>query len=140
MERENLTQPLSRIKEIEKDIEKLSEMLSNSSIFSRNEMLQQIFHDILKNDRSFKAIGIVQDDFFSPLKVQQPEFFFDFSIFEQIRKDPGKKLKYLSEFLDLFEEISEKDKTAILQSFNDKSIEEINKDMISLVEIFKLKI
>ncbi|MFW9879893.1 MAG: hypothetical protein ACFFG0_43015 [Candidatus Thorarchaeota archaeon] len=142
MERGNKIKILDMIKGIEKKRSEIEEYLTKLSIPSRNDMLKKISHEIINNNSILQELIGSEGKIIS--KKEREKSSTDFIIegyINKVRKDPYKKIIFLKEFLDLFEErINEKDKEIILASLKEiKNNEKLKERMLSLAEIFELK-
>lgn len=144
MEKGNLDKILSMIKGIEKKSLEFQKLISTIEIPSRNNMLKEISNDIIKNNKLFKELqveitGIV-------VAKEEIENISNYNLIEEIvlkiQNTPSKKIIFLQEFLNKMVGISENDKNVLLQSLNDEKIEieELKEKMLSLANIFNLKI
>ena len=142
MESSNLKKIISMIKGIEKKTSELENFLTTLPILTRNSMLKEIYEDTLKNNKFFQELGVSKE------KIDRPEYLKESLLIENIIEDiisnikenPSKKVIYLKEFLKLFQEISDNDKMVILQSLKDKDPSELEKQIMSLTKIFKVKL
>jgi hypothetical protein len=143
MERGNKEKILEMIKAIEKKNSEMEEYISNLSIPTRNDMLKEITLDVIKNNSLLKELLGPEDKTISIEKKGKTSF--DEIIegyINKIQKDPHKKVIFLREYLELFQDrISEEDKEVILKSLKDeKNDEKLRERMISLAIIFKLNL
>jgi hypothetical protein len=134
---------LGIIKEIENKNTEISEYLSSLKILPRNEMLKEITRDIINNN------PLIQELLGSGAKIISKEKKEKASIeniiegyFNKIQKYPNKKIIFLSEFLDLFQDlITEKDKDVILNSLKDEeNKDKLKERMMFLANTFKLNL
>ncbi|UCC21195.1 MAG: hypothetical protein JSV62_07940 [Promethearchaeota archaeon] len=143
MERRNKEKVLEMIKDIERKKSEMEEYITNLSIPSRNDMLKKISHNIINNNSLLQELIGSEKKIISSRELEKSS---SDSIIEgyinKIKKDPYKKIIFLKEFLNLFEErIAEKDKEVILKSLKDeKNIEKLKERMLSLAEIFELNL
>ncbi len=143
MEKENgkLDKVLSMIKRIERKNLEFENYISDLNILSRTNLLKEISVDIIKNSELFQELHIECKD----VKVAKDEkkniriANFVEDIILKIKNDPAKKIIFLREFLDNFENISQNDKNVILQSLKEKDDEELNQEMSNLVNVFKIR-
>jgi len=144
MDKGKLNKVLSIIKDIEKNNSELTENLSNLSLLSRKDLLQEITKDIIKKNEIFKEMGVSQDQICAGMgdkkdEAHQIHNFID-GVISNIHANPSKKVIYLRKFFDMFQEsISDNDKIVIIQSLKDEKIDKLKEKMLSLIEIFKLK-
>jgi len=142
MERGNKEKIFELLKAIENKNSEMEEYISNLSILSRNDMLKKITQDIIINNPILQELIGADTSFISSEEIEKnsSEFIIE-SYISKIQKDPYKKVIFLREFLELFQErISEMDKEVILKSLKDeKNEEKLREEMISLANIFKLK-
>ncbi len=142
MERGNNEKILEMIKAIENKNSEMEEYISNLSILSRNDMLKKIMQDIIINNSLLQELIGTETQIISSEEIEKKssDYIIE-SYIKKIQKDPYKKVIFLREFLELFQErISEMDKEIILKSLKDeKNEEKLREEMISLANIFKLK-
>ena len=140
MEKGDLKKILPILKRMDNKISELSKLVSSFSISSREDVLIEISRDIIENNKIFQEVGLAKGTISIDLSKDHSLFFIDFSLFSKIKENPSKKLLYLREFLDQFEEISENDKNVILEALKDKDIVDLNKELLTLIKAFKLKL
>ena len=144
MEKGNLDKILSKIKGIEKKNIEFQKLISTLEIPSRNNMLKEISNDIIRNNKLFKELQVETTGIIDAKK--EIENISNYNLIEEtvlnIQNNPSKKIIFLREFLNKMEGISENDKDVLLQSLNDEKIEleELKEKMLSLANIFNLKI
>lgn len=143
MERGNKEKILEMIKAIETKNSEMEDYISNLSILSRIDMLKEITQDIISNNSLLQELLGSEDKTISIEKKGKTSF--DDIIegyINKIQKDPHKKVIFLRDFLDLFQDrISEEDKEVILKSLKDeKNYEKLRERMVSLANIFKLNL
>ena len=144
MEKGNLDKILSKIKGIEKKNIEFQKLISTLKIPSRNNMLKEISNDIIRNNKLFKELQVETTGIIVAKK--EIENISNYNLIEEtvlnIQNNPSKKIIFLREFLNKMEGISENDKDVLLQSLNDEKIEieELKEKMLSLANIFNLKI
>ncbi len=144
MEKGNLDKILSKIKGIEKKNIEFQKLISTLEIPSRNNMLKEISNDIIRNNKLFKELQVETTGIIVAKK--EIENISNYNLIEEtvlnIQNNPSKKIIFLREFLNKMEGISENDKDVLLQSLNDEKIEieELKEKMLSLANIFNLKI
>ncbi len=125
---------------IEKKKRELSNLISKIEIPQRITLLSNIYQDILNQNRLFSNLGLpkhkqrVTQTTNETLTINN---FID-NYITSIEKDPTKKVIHLKEFLDFFQEISDKDKNVILKSLKDVDLDNLKDKMIKLTTIFKL--
>ncbi|MFX0104944.1 MAG: hypothetical protein ACFE75_05595 [Candidatus Hodarchaeota archaeon] len=143
MESGNKEKILEMIKAIEKKNSEMEEYISNLSILSRNDILKEITQDIIKNNSLLQELLGSEDKNISVGKRGKISFnqIID-GFINKIQKDPHKKVIFLREFMELFQDrIFEKDKEVILKSLKDeKNNEELREKMVSLANTFKLNL
>ncbi|MBD3337817.1 MAG: hypothetical protein GF353_01825 [Candidatus Lokiarchaeota archaeon] len=143
LEKKKLLKVLSMIKGIEKKNQEFENYLTSLDIPSRNKILKEISISIIKNSKLFKESQLNNERMILSKeeldRISKNNFIEE--IILKIQNSPSKKVLYLREFLNQFEDISSNDKDVLLQSLKDenKDINEIHQEMESLVEIFKLK-
>ena len=144
MEKGNLDKILSMIKGIEKKSLEFQKLISTIEISSRNNMLKEISNDIIKNNKLFKELQVEITGII--VAKEEIENISNYNLIEEIvlkiQNIPSKKIIFLREFINKMEDISENDKGVLLQSLNDEKIEieELKEKMLSLANIFNLKI
>ena len=144
MEKGNLDKILSKIKGIEKKNVEFQKLISTLEIRSRNNMLKEISNDIIKNNKLFKELQVETTGII--VAKEEIENISNYNLIEEIvlkiQNIPSKKIIFLREFINKMEDISENDKGVLLQSLNDEKIEieELKEKMLSLANIFNLKI
>lgn len=144
MEKGNLDKILSKIKGIEKKNVEFQKLISTLEIPSRNNMLKEISNDIIKNNKLFKELQVETTGII--VAKEEIENISNYNLIEEIvlkiQNIPSKKIIFLREFINKMEDISENDKGVLLQSLNDEKIEieELKEKMLSLANIFNLKI
>ncbi len=125
---------------IEKKNRELSNLISKIEIPQRITLLSNIYQDILNQNRLFSNLGLpkhkqrVTQTTNETLTINN---FID-NYITSIEKDPTKKVIHLKEFLDFFQEISDKDKNVILKSLKDVDLDNLKDKMIKLTTIFNL--
>lgn len=144
MERGNKEKILDMIKGVEKKTSEMEDYISNLSILSRNDMLKEITQDIIKNNSLLQELLGSEDKTISIEKkgrISSLDYIID-GFISKIQKDPHKKVIFLREFLELFQErISEEDKEVIIKSLKDeKNDEKLREEMVSLANTFKLNL
>ena len=144
MEKGNLDKILSKIKGIEKKNVEFQKLISTLEIPSRNNMLKEISNDIIKKNKLFKELQVETTGII--VAKEEIENISNYNLIEEIvlkiQNIPSKKIIFLREFINKMEDISENDKDVLLQSLNDEKIEieELKEKMLSLANIFNLKI
>ncbi len=144
MEKGNLDKILSMIKGIEKKNIEFQKLISTIEIPSRNNILKEISNDIIKNNKLFKELQVEITGII--VAKEEIENISNYNLIEEIvlkiQNNPSKKIIFLREFINKMEDISENDKGVLLQSLNDEKIdiEELKEKMLSLANIFNLKI
>ena len=140
MEKEKIR---SMIKAIEKKSSELENYLSNLPSLSREDLLKEISKNIIQNSKLLHELLSDKD------RLKLKEFKKEKSPLEhmidgfisKIDANPSKKVIYLREFLELFQEISENDKKVILQSLKDEDVKEKLKERMSiLTDTFQIKL
>ena len=141
MEKENLDNILSMIKGIEKKNLEFDTYLSNVKVLSRNSLLKEIISNILEQNKFFQRIQV--NDKEVCLAKEELEGFSNGNYIEElvlkIQNEPSKKFIILREYLSKLEGISESDLNVILKSLTDKNLEDLNKELVNLTKIFKIK-
>ncbi len=144
MEKGKLDNILSIIKGIDKKYSEFQRNLANVKILSRNKMLKEISYDIIKNNKLFQELRIEGKEISGSIEGVENLSNHNFieELILKIQNSPTKKIIFLREFLNKMEEISDNDKSVVLQSLNDENlnIKELKEKLVSLTNIFKLKI
>ena len=143
MESEKKEKILEMIKAIENKNTEMKEFLSSLSILSRNEMLKEITREIINSNSLIQELLGTEEQYISREKEVKASI--DYIIekyIHKIQKNPYKKVIFLREFLELFQDrISEKDKEVILKSLKDeKNDEKIKERMKFLANTFELNL
>lgn len=137
MDSDNLNTLLNLLKDIEKKKTNLQEYLSNLNPVSRQDLLKEIYDNILEHnpllDESRKEMNRTCQES-TPIKqsaiIQK--------IINEIQHNPSKKVFFLKEFLDKLQDISEADKKVLLNSLENTDINDLTGKMESLSSIFTL--
>ncbi|TFG25518.1 MAG: hypothetical protein EU532_11570 [Promethearchaeota archaeon] len=141
MEKEHLDTLLSKIKSIEKKNSDFESYLSNINILSRNRIIKEIISDIIKNNKFFQSIHLTDESVClaieGSIEVSGENYIEELIL--KIQNEPTKKIIILREFLNKLEGISEGDLNVLLKSLNDKNYEDLHKELLNLINIFKLK-
>ena len=141
MEKENLDKVLAMIKGIEKKNLEFERYLSNLKILSRNSLLKEIVSDIIESNKYFQRIQL--DDEGICLAKEDLEQTSNGNYIEEliskIQNEPSKKFFHLREYLSKLEGISESDLNVILKSLTNKNLEDLNREVLNLTKIFKIK-
>jgi hypothetical protein len=141
MEKGNFEKIYQMIEGIEEKNSQLEKYLKNLPFSSRNKMLKEIVRDVVSNNELIKQLGIPIETMYTKETVTE-------SLIENvvadivvnIQNNETKKVIYLREFLSMFQEISENDKSVILQSLKDEKVDKLKEKMLSLVNMFNLRI
>lgn len=141
MKKDKIGNIINFIDNVENENQKLIEYISQLPLLSRNEILSQILQEIIENkdlivDRSMYNKEISQKEL--KKKKNKVSGIIE-KVVANISKNPAKKVFYLKEFLDKLEEISDKDKTVVLQSLKNLESNQLEKKMSSLIQIFKIR-
>ena len=127
---------LSQIKNISSQYDDFFESLSELDIPFRDALIENIYREILKKNDFFLEVN--EQEAKKPKKFEKEQYIE--RILSQIKKYPAKKRKYLQEFLDLSEEISNSDKKVILNSFLKLEKKELKDQMNGLMNTFKFSL
>ena len=141
MEKGNFEKIFQMIEGIEEKNSQLAKYLKNLSFSSRNKMLKEIVRDVVSNNELIKQLGVPIETMYSMETLSESlieNVVTD--IFVNIKNNATKKVIYLRDFLNMFQEISENDKSVILQSLKDEKVENLKEKMLSLVSMFNLRI
>ncbi|MGV9173542.1 MAG: hypothetical protein ACOC35_13405 [Promethearchaeia archaeon] len=129
MERKNLEKVFSIIQQIEKRNKDLVELLSQTPSLSRDEILENIAQHVV--NKNLSELGFSPEGSCGP-GIQKKEFENSIDqIITNIEQEPSKKVLYLKDFFDLFEDISEQDKNVMLQSFKNIKLADLKEKMLS---------
>lgn len=142
MEGEDMDRILELIEEIENKNSEIEKLVSNMNILSRNDILKQISQDIIEKNEIFKEPEFHKEKGYKPKHVSDSDSSITNvidNVIINIQKYPTKRVIYLRIFLERFHEISEHDKTVILQSIKDEKTEDLKEKLLSLVNAFKLE-
>jgi len=139
MEKGNKDRILDFIREIKDKNSKMEEYLSSLPILSREDMLKEIARKIIENNKVLHEIIGSKEKILSgdaKEKIHTIEERID-SVISNIQENEIKKVIYLREFIDTFQEISDNDKNVIIQSLKDEEdINLLKEKMLSLSNIF----
>jgi hypothetical protein len=141
MEKGNFEKIFQMIEGIEEKNSILASYLKNLPFASRNKMLKEIVRDVVSNNQMIKQLEIPIETMYTKEVISDSlinKVVAD--IIVNIQNNETKKIIYLREFLNMFQEISENDKSVILQSLKDEKIENLEEKMLSLVNMFNLRI
>ncbi|MHA1670021.1 MAG: hypothetical protein ACTSV5_05510 [Promethearchaeota archaeon] len=141
MDKEQAKKALSIIKEIDNKQSEIETFLSNLNISSRDEIIKEIIIEIIKNNSLFKELDITQNilNNSKSTESQTRETIINHLI-SNIQNNPSKKIVYLRLFIDRFHEISDQDKSVILQSIKNEKNADLKEKLLSLVNVFKFKL
>jgi len=139
MEKGNKDRILDFIREIKDKKSEMEKYLSSFPILSREDMLKEIARKIIENNKVLQEIVGSKEKILSgeaKEKIHTIEERID-SVISNIQENETKKIIYLREFIDTFQEISDKDKNVIIQSLKDEEdINLLKEKMLSLSNIF----
>jgi hypothetical protein len=132
---------ISMIHIIGRKSKELTNSLTQLEIQSRNSLMKEIHKTIIGKNEFFHNINIKPRDMCKDENEDKKfiDDIIDITI-SNINKNPAKKVFYLKKFLDKFEDISEKDKNAIIQSLKSVEMKDLKGDMESLINIFEIKL
>jgi hypothetical protein len=140
MERKEYEEVLLKIQEIKSNTRDLQQNLSDLSIISREELIGNIYNDIIvKHHPIFKERDITDTKGHPKREEALPsdEEFVN-NIISNLKSEPAKKVIYLKQFLDNLSDISDSDRKVVLKSLKSTEIEDLQKKMKSLIDIFNL--
>lgn len=139
MEKGNKDRILDFIKEIKDKNSEMEKYLSSLPILSREDMLKEIARKIIENNKVLQEIVGSKEKILSgeaKEKIHTIEERID-KVISNIQENETKKIIYLREFIDTFQEISDNDKNVIIQSLKDEEdINLLKEKMLSLSTIF----
>ncbi len=133
---------LSKIDNLNNNILELEKLISEMSILSREELIKKIHEDLLLKNIIFKNEGILQKDLYKDKAEKQysiPQLLINKTILD-IRNTPVKKVFFLRKFLNKFSDISESDKTVLLNDLTRADINNLSEKLESLTHTFKLNL
>jgi len=137
----NLVNLLFMIKELEKKNNEFENFVSNLDIYSRVNILKEISSHIINNNKIFQELQLEQKTVCLPkekLEKSQVNNLIEHT-FIKIQSDSSKKVIFLRAFLENLKDVSDNDVNVILNSFKNKSDDEIKDELSNLVKIFKIK-
>jgi len=137
----NLVNLLFMIKELEKKNNEFENFVSNLDIYSRVNILKEISSHIINNNKIFQELQLEQKTVCLPkekLEKSQVNNLIE-QTFIKIQSDSSKKVIFLRAFLENLKDVSDNDVNVILNSFKNKSDDEIKDELSNLVKIFKIK-
>ena len=138
---DNIDMIHSIIEEIEKKNLDLERYLENLHLSSRNDLLKDIIRDIVLKNQFLKDLEIPVEKIYKTEKKKEKQIKIIIEdIISKIINNPSKKVIYLREFLQYFNDITDSDKDVILQSLKDEETDKIKENMLSLIEMFNLKL
>lgn len=139
MEKENKDKILDFIREIKDKNSEMGKYISTLPILSREDMLKEITRKIIENNKILhEIVGSKEKSLSKEVKekLYTLEDRID-TIISNIQENETKKIIYLREFIDSFQEISDNDKNVIIQSLKDeKDINLLKEKMLSLSNTF----
>jgi hypothetical protein len=139
MERGNKDKILRIIDELEKSESELEKYISELSILTRNEMLQEIMNAIIERNTVLQEIERSQKPHSHSILEEKTNSMQQLVVnyISNIQENPTKKIIYLREFLDNFKSITNKDKEVVLNSLQEeKDPAKLKEKMTSLITIF----
>ena len=143
LEKENILKALSLIEEFDLKNVEIDEIISNLPISSRIELLQEIMRDIIEQNSIIKEHGFAKkkkyDAKSSNQEISSINLLID-NLISNIQEDPFKKVFYLRLFIDKFQDISDQDKSVVIQSLKYESSEDLKEKILSILKVFKLEI
>ena len=137
----NLVKLMFMIKEMEKMNNDFENFVSNLDIYSRANMLKEIASNVINNNKIFQELQLEQKTAYIPkekLEISQVYNLIEYT-FIKIQSDTSKKIIFLRAFLENLKDVSDNDINVILNSFKNKSDDEIKEELSNLVKIFKIK-
>ncbi|TFF88948.1 MAG: hypothetical protein EU550_00270 [Promethearchaeota archaeon] len=142
MEKNNIDKFFSLIHAIERKNNELDRFLKNLDIKPRSSLLKEIHKAIINQNEFLRSMDIQPKNDICQEDSEDKTFFDDIIdlTISNIEKNPAKKVFYLRKFLDKFEDISENDKNAIIQSLKNVELENLKSDFESLAKIFEIKL
>ena len=139
MEKGNKDKILDLIKEIENKNSEMEKYLSSLSILSREDMLKEITRNIIENNSILQEIAGSKEKIL-PSEIKEKISTVQETVdgfISKIQENETKRIIYLREFIETFQEISDNDKNVIIQSLKDeKDINLLKEKMLSLSNIF----
>ncbi len=141
MEKNHTEKINSLIAQIENLDEKLANYIHDLSISKRSDQLFDIILDAISQNEIFAQLNIPMDNLSKETSEEKSLIHAIIAdTITNIKLNPNKKVIYLKEFLAFFTEIADTDKEVLLKSLKDEKIELLQEKMISLVELFNLKV
>ena len=140
MDKEQAEKTLSLIKDIENKQSEIEDFLSNLDISTREELIKDLIIEIIRSNPLFKELDITKDVAKTSIKDSNSKETLIDNLIINLQNYPSKRIVYLRLFLDRFYEISEQDKKVIIQSIKNEKNEDLKEKLLSLVDVFKVKI
>jgi hypothetical protein len=140
MDKEQAEKTLSLIKDIENKQSEIENFLSNLDISTREELIKDLIIEIIRSNSLFKELDITKDVAKTSIKDSDSKETLIDNLIINLQNYPSKRIVYLRLFLDRFYEISEQDKKVIIQSIKNEKNEDLKEKLLSLVDVFKVKI
>jgi hypothetical protein len=142
MERENILKASSLIEDFEQKKVGIDEILRNLPISSRIELLQEITRDIIEQNSIIKEHGFAKENICDSESSDQETSSINLlidNLISDIQKNPSKKVLYLRLFLEKFHDISDQDKSVVIQSIKDEDSKGLKEKILSILRVFKLE-
>ncbi len=142
MKPEDFNKALSLIKDFEKKKKELDNFLSDVSVTSRLNLLEEITKNVLDNNTLLQEMGYTKEKIW-PSETNgegEPQAIMNIidNLISNIKTNPSIKIIYIKLFLDRFHEISDQDKSAILQDVKDVDPDKLKEKLLPLISVFKL--
>ncbi len=140
MENNHFSKIRAFIKGIEQNNEELNNYLLKMPVTTRTQQLKDIFYDFKTNNTILKKDTITKDNLqhYEGIREVISVESVVIDLISNIKDNPSKKVIILREFLNNVSDISESDKTVILQSLKNEKEENLAEKVLSLLRIFKL--
>ncbi|MBN1800463.1 MAG: hypothetical protein JW891_03100 [Candidatus Lokiarchaeota archaeon] len=141
MEKKDSEKIQSLIAQIEQLDENLASYTHDLSLSTRSDLLFDIILDAISKNELFTQLNIPIDNLCKDTSEEKSLIHTIIAdTITNIKLNPNKKVIYLKEFLAFFTEIADSDKEVLLTSLKDEKIELLKEKMVSLVELFNLKV
>jgi hypothetical protein len=142
MKPEEVDKALSLINDLDEKRKELHSLLSETTVSSRLELLEEITKDVLENNITLQEMGYTQEKVKASETNGETESQTIMNIIDNlisnIKANPSIKIIYIKLFLDRFHEISDQDKNAILQDVKDLDPDKLKEKLLPLISIFEL--
>ena len=142
MKPEEIDKALSLINDMDEKRKEIHSLLSEMTVSSRLDLLEEITKDVLDKDVVLQEMGYTQEKVKASESDGENESQTIMNIIDNlisnIKTNPSIKIIYIKLFLDRFHEISDQDKNAILQDVKDLDPDKLKEKLLPLISIFEL--